>query len=163
MTEVIVDTNVAVVANEQNDGVVASCIDACKVFIATARDGCTVLIDEADAIRQEYAQALKQSRPFGLGALFLMHIYQHQHNPARVRRVPLPIAAGGEYVDFPDDPALATFDKSDRKFAALARRTGLPVTNATDSDWIDHITALNANGIAVNFLCGPDKTGWFTT
>lgn len=162
MTEVIVDTNVAVVANEQNDGVATSCIDACKIFVATARDQHVVLVDDADAIRQEYAQALQQSRPYGLGALFLQHIYQHQYNLARVRRVALPVAASGEYADFPNDPALAAFDPSDRKFAALARRTGISVTNATDSDWIDNIAALNAYGITVDFLCGHNKEDWFT-
>jgi hypothetical protein len=98
-----------------------------------------------------------------LGTLFLQHIYQHQFNPARVRRVPLPLAAGGGYADFPDDPALANFDPSDRKFAALARKTKTPVTNAIDSDWADNMDALKANGIAVNFLCGYDKEKWFTT
>jgi hypothetical protein len=162
MTEVIVDTNVAVVANQQNFGVVASCIDACIIFIAMARGEHVVLIDDADAIRQEYAQALQQSRPYGLGALFLQHVYQHQYNPARVRRVALALDADGEYADFPNDPALANFDPSDRKFATLARNTGVPVTNATDSDWIDNIAALNAQQISVDFLCGQHKTGWFT-
>jgi hypothetical protein len=161
MTEVIVDTNVAVVANQQNGGVVASCIDACMIFIAAVRGNHIVLIDDADAIRQEYAQALQESRPHGLGALFLLHVYQHQYNPTRVRRVALARDAGGNYADFPDDPTLANFDPSDRKFAALARKTGVPVTNATDSDWIDSIVALNAQGIAVDFLCGQNKTSWF--
>ena len=98
-----------------------------------------------------------------MGTLFLQHIYQNQFYPARVRRVSLPLTAGGEYADFPDDPALANFDPSDRKFAALARRTKTAVTNAIDSDWADHLTALNANGIAVNFLCDCDKEKWFTT
>lgn len=156
------DTNVAVVANAQNAGVATSCVDACKLFVATARNSHVVLIDEADAIRQEYAQALQQSRPYGLGALFIQHIYQYQYDPKRVRRIKLPVAANGEYTDFPNDPSLAAFDPSDRKFAALARKTGIPVTNATDSDWIDNIVALNSNGIAVDFLCGNDKTDWFT-
>lgn len=160
MIEVIVDTNVAVVANQQNGGVVASCVDACTIFIAAARDKHVILIDDSDAIRQEYARALQQAKPYGLGTLFLQHIYQHQFNPTRVKRIPLPMAASGEYADFPSDTELAHFDPSDRKFAALARRTGTPVTNATDSDWIDNIVALNAHGIAVNFLCGQNKAKW---
>jgi hypothetical protein len=161
MTEVIVDTNVAVVANQQNGGVVTSCIDACTIFITMARGQHIVLIDDADAILQEYAKALQKSRPYGLGALFLQHVYQHQYNPARVRRVALATNAGGQFADFPNDPALANFDPSDRKFAALARKAGVPVTNATDSDWVDSIAALNAQGIAVDFLCGQNKTSWF--
>ncbi|SEP49900.1 hypothetical protein SAMN02990966_07448 [Rhodospirillales bacterium URHD0017] len=162
MTEVIVDTNVAVVANKQNSSVVATCVDACMVFITTARNQHIVLMDDGDAIRQEYAQALQQSRPYGLGALFLQHVYQYQYDPTRVRRVPLAIAVDGGYADFPNDAMLANFDISDRKFAALARKTGVPVTNATDSDWADNIATLNAHGIAVDFLCGQNKTSWFT-
>lgn len=156
------DTNVAVVANEQNGDVVPACVDACKMFIATAREQHVLLIDEGDSIRLEYAQALQQSRPYGLGALFLQHIYQYQFDPTRVRRVALPVAAG-VYVDFPSDPALAAFDLSDRKFAALSRRTGVPVTNATDSDWANDLAALNANGIVVDFLCTSNQATWFNT
>lgn len=163
MTEVIVDTNVAVVANMQNPQVVQSCIDACAVFMAEVVAQHVVLLDDEDAIRQEYAGALLMPRPHPLGAQFLVLLLQQQYNPARVRRVSLPRNAAGEFVDFPAAPELAGFDPSDRKFAALARKTGVAVTNAADSDWADNLTALNANGIAVDFLCGCDKTKWFTT
>lgn len=63
-------------------------------------------------------------------------------------------------MDFPAVPELANFDPSDRKFAAMSRNTGVAVTNAIDSDWADSLIALNANGIAVNFLCGCDKSTW---
>jgi hypothetical protein len=68
---------------------------------------------------------------------------------------------GGDFVDFPNLPELVGFDLDDRKFAALARKTGVPVTTAIDSDWADHLTSLNANDIAVNFLCGCEKAKWF--
>ncbi len=163
MTEVIIDTNVAVVANRQNPDVAQGCVDNCIAFITAAHSQHVVIVDDADAVRQEYAQALQQSRPYGLGALFLQHVYQQQFNPNRVRRVNLPIGPDGEYVDFPGGGALATFDPSDRKFAALSKQTGVAVTNAVDSDWADHLAHLHAAGIVVDFLCGCDKTKWFTT
>ena len=162
MSEVIVDTNVAIIANRQNSSVVANCVEACIRFLAEAPTKHIVLIDEGDEIRAEYAKALEMSRPYELGAQFLIHVLRQQFNPARVRRVALPKAVSGEFSDFPTDPMLATFDVSDRKFAALARKTGVAVTNATDSDWADYLAALNANGISVKFLCGCDKTKWFT-
>ena len=161
MSEVIVDTNAAVVANRQNLDVIGSCADACILFLMNARDQHVVLIDCGDEIRAEYAKALRTSRPYELGALFLMHIYQHQYNPKRVRRVELQKREGGDFVDFPTLPELAGFDLDDRKFAALARKTGVPVTTAIDSDWADYLTSLNANDIAVNFLCGCEKAKWF--
>ena len=66
------------------------------------------------------------------------------------------------FVDFPDDPALAEFDLSDRKFAALARRSGAPVANATDGGWLQHRSALEANEISVEFVCGCDPLQWTT-
>ena len=100
-------------------------------------------------------------RPYQLGAQFLIHVLQNQHGDRHVRLVRLARDAAGDFVDFPKVAELARFDRSDRKFAALARRTGVAVTNATDSDWADSLPSLNANGIAVTFLCGCDKTKWF--
>lgn len=161
MSDVIIDTNVALVANRQNHNVVTRCVDACTRFLSRARTDHVVLIDSGDEIRAEYAHALQQCRPYELGAQFLIHIYQQQYNPNRVRRIDLDKTADGVFVDFPEAPELACFDQSDRKFAALARKTGTAVTNATDSDWADSLAALNANNIAVDFLCGCDKTKWF--
>ena len=155
------DTNVAVIANRQNDAVVQSCVDACIAFISLARSRHVVLMDDADAIRAEYARALAQRRPYELGAQFLFHVLQQQYNPKHVRRVPLPLNNAGAFTDFPTVPELAGFDPSDRKFAALSRRTNVPVTNAADSDWAISLAALNANGIQVEFLCGSDRTRWF--
>ncbi len=161
MNDVIIDTNVEVLANRQNSKVVQDCIDACIQFIIMVRTDRVVLIDDGDEIRAEYARALRQRRPYELGAQFLLHLYQQQHNPKHVRRVRVDKAADGSFTDFPDVPELAAFDQADRKFAALARKTGVAVTNAADSDWADSLAALSANGIAVDFLCGCDKTKWF--
>ena len=157
MTEVIIDTNVAVVANEQSAIVDPACAIACKRFIGGIIDsGQVVLLDSADEIRAEYARAVRMGRPYQLGAQFLLHVLQHQYDDRHVRRVNLARRPDGTFADFPDTPELAAFDRSDRKFAALARKTGIPVTNATDSDWADHAPALKAHGIAVDFLCGFD-------
>jgi len=75
--------------------------------------------------------------------------------------VTLPTTVTGDYLDFPDDPALHNFDRSDRKFAALARRERIPVANATDSDWHQFARPLNAHGIEINFICGCDPSQWF--
>ncbi len=161
MSDVIVDTNVAVVANRQNSNVVDGCVDACILFLSKVRTDHVVLIDSGDEIRAEYAKALRVSRPFGLGALFLRHIFNHQYNPERVRRVDLRKGEHGDFVDFPIVPELVGFDRDDWKFAALAKNTGAAVSNAIDSDWADHLAALKTNGVAVDFLCGCNKSRWF--
>ena len=156
MSEVVIDTNVMVVANRQNAKVAQSCADACVAFLIRARAADVVLLDNGDEIRGEYARALQQGRPYQLGMQFLIHIYQQLGNLRHVRMVELARDGDGGFADFPRDAALAAFDRSDRKFAALARATGAAVTNATDSDWLEFLPALNGCGIEVNFLCGQD-------
>lgn len=163
MTPVIIDTNVIVIANHQNAKVVESCVDTCIRFIINVKINGVVLLDTSDEIRSEYNNALKMGRPHQLGALFLMHIFQQQYNSKYVRQIDIEKTPSGEFVDFPIDPALAKFDRSDRKFAALAKKSGVAVANATDSDWVDFQTPLSDNGITINFLCGCDKKAWFAT
>lgn len=160
MSDVIIDTNVVVVANRQNLKVMPDCADACIFFLLEARKNHVVLLDGDDEIRGEYARAVRMGRPYQLGAQFLIHVLQHQFNPAHARRVDLGKTGASDFADFPTAPELAAFDPSDRKFAALARKTGIAVTNAIDSDWADHLAALNAHDIAVKFLCGCDKAKW---
>jgi imidazolonepropionase-like amidohydrolase len=69
----------------------------------------------------------------------------------------------GTYEDFPADSDLTGFDKSDRKFAALARRSGVAVAIATDSDWLDFRAPLQKNSVRLQFLCGADREAWFKT
>ena len=161
MSNVIVDTNVAVVANHQNAAVTERCVHACVSFLVEARESHVVFIDHGDEIRAEYAKALAVSPPMRLGALFLMHILMHQYNDKKVRRIDLKKSINGDFVDFPKVPELDKFDRDDRKFAALAKKTGTAVSNAIDSDWADHLVSLEANGIEVKFLCGDQKAGWF--
>lgn len=160
MTDVIVDTNVAVVANMQNDGVAVPCIDACVAFIAGVPGKRRVVIDDGDQVRAEYAGALQMGKPFQLGAQFLVHVLRHQFDAKHVVRIKLGRDDDGAYVDFPRSIELSTFDLSDRKFVALSVKSGVAVTNAVDSDWADSFDDLKASGVSVNFLCGSDKSTW---
>ena len=120
-----------------------------------------VLMDMGDEIRAEYAKAFSDARPYQLGVQFLIHILRHQGDLSRVKMVELMKDGSGEFVDFPKAKELSTFDRSDRKFAALAKKTSVSVTNATDSDWAIHFAALSANNIGVKFLCGAAVKSWF--
>ncbi len=59
------------------------------------------------------------------------------------------------YQEFPKHDDLNDFDKSDRKFVAVANAcTGKPpILQATDSKWWGWKDALNDVGITVHFLC----------
>jgi hypothetical protein len=121
--------------------------------------GCVVL-DLAGEIEAEYHRHLSPRGQPGVGDRFYLEVLNSA--PGRIERVHLPKGEDGEYEDFPQAAELASFDVSDRKFAALARRERIPVANATDSDWLIHCAALAVNMISVHFVCGCDRVTWFT-
>jgi len=163
MRRYVVDTNVPIVANGRADpGNPPSidCREAAVGFLLRALTSATILVDLAGEIQTEYGRRLRPSGQPGVGDRFYQEVLRGA--PRRVQRVDLPKRDDGEYVDCPQALIDDGFDRSDRKFAALARRGRTTVVNATDSDWLDHRAALHGNGIRVDFICGCDRTRWFT-
>jgi hypothetical protein len=128
-------------------------------FLDSLLKGGRVLLDLAGEIQAEYARHLRPAGQPGVGDRFYQAVLHSA--PQRVERIVLPTAPDGSYVDYPRDPALASFDPSDRKFAALAVRAKAPVVVATDSDWITARAPLDAHGVSIRFLCGCDPARWF--
>ena len=164
MTRCVVDTNVPIVANGRPDPKDArppsvDCRVAAIVFLQNILKSGRILVDLAGEIQGEYRRYLNARGQPGVGDRFYLEVLRSE--PQRIERIELPRRADGEYVDLPQALIDAEFDPSDRKFAALARRENVPVANATDSDWLNHRSTLEANGIAVNFLCGCDRRVWF--
>ena len=60
-----------------------------------------------------------------------------------------------DFEEFPLDSELGTFDRSDRKFVAvaLASKNAPQILNAVDSDWWIHRNRLRQHGLVVQFLC----------
>lgn len=160
-----VDTNVPIVANGRPDPTDCSAppsIECRLKAVARLRELLargTILLDLAGEMQKEYRRHLHPSGQPGVGDRFYLEIINSL--PGRVERVDLPLLVSGEYVDFPADPDLADFDRSDRKFAALSCRERVPVVTATDRDWLDHRSALEANGVQIAFVCGCDREAWF--
>ncbi len=155
----VVDTNVPIVANGRNTNATFDCRLAAAEFLNTLRMNGKTVLDLGGKIQKEYRRYLNPSGEPGVGDRFYQIILNSA--PSRVERIELPCdPATGEFVDFPSTPALANFDVSDRKFAAAARRSGIPVANATDRGWLVHNMALRANDIVVEFVCGCDSAKW---
>jgi hypothetical protein len=129
-------------------------------FLQEVLAGGCVVLDVAGEIEAEYHRYLSPRGQPGVGDRFYLEVLNSA--PGRIERVHLPKSEDGEYEDFSKAAELASFDVSDRKFAALARRERIPVANATDSDWLIHCAALAANKISVQFVCGCDRRTWFT-
>ena len=61
----------------------------------------------------------------------------------------------GSYAEFPKSTDLLKFDRSDRKFVALAKAhpANPPIVNGSDTDWWEFKDILTREGIQIVFLC----------
>lgn len=169
MIRYVVDTNVAIVANDRRDlsrgarPPSIDCREAAVKFLMGLIDSHIVLLDSGGEILSEYRTYLRSSGEPGVGDRFYYMLLRMMGSPEKVVVIELPRTDKADYQDFPADPELAGFDPSDRKFAALARRGNAPVVNATDTDWLHHRAALEKHGITVEFICGCRDEAWFAT
>lgn len=163
MSKCIVDTNVPLIANlaerpdpcsDVPDYCIRESVDRIESII---EEGCLV-IDAAGEIFQEYINKLSLRGQPGIGDAFAKWVNDHQFTPGKVDRVPITKdESGSSYNEFPDDPELKGFDRSDRKFVAVAKahpETEKPsILQAADSKWWGWKDALDEHGITVVFLC----------
>jgi hypothetical protein len=157
----VVDTNVPIVANG-GKGTNASAACRLKVidFLEELMSRGRLVVDSAGEIESEYAKNLNYGQP-GVGNRFIQAFLTTASK--RLERVEIVKRSDGSYVDFPNDQDLKKFDLSDRKFAALSKKSGAPVANATDSDWLNDMEKLEKHGIKVHFVCSKDAKSWFST
>ncbi len=153
----VVDTNVAVVASERAEQATLKCVLACVEALVRIQSSGRVAFDKGYRIIEEYRQQLSPSGQPGVGDAFLKWVLQNQANPEHCEVVEIHLRPGSteEFEEFPTDPALAKFDKSDRKFVAVARASPSkpPILNAVDSDWWDFRDELENHGVTIEFLC----------
>lgn len=151
MTALVVDTNVAIVANGRDADVDAQCRSACVERLTAVVADEVVAIDDAGAILQEYAKHLSFAGMPGVGDMFFKHVFNCQHQSAHVRRVAVTPSEDDRrgFEELPDN----TFDRSDRKFLAVAVAAGTVVLNATDSDWREHEELMDELGVEVTQIC----------
>ncbi|MBK8910308.1 MAG: hypothetical protein IPM61_03185 [Chlorobi bacterium] len=152
----IVDTNVLVVANNLPDSHAApSCIQAAIAFLISLKNNGHLVVDADYAIIKEYINNAKSTGQGGVGDAFLKWVLQNRANSNRCTQVQITHHPDREYKEFPDDPNLISFDRSDRKFVAvaLAHPGHPPIVNAVDSDWGNAIDTLGSHGVQVHQLC----------
>ena len=151
------DTNVAVVANEKTPQADQDCIRECIAQLRRIRDACCLLLDDDNLILAEYLRNLNFSGQPGPGDAFFKWLFENQARQEHCRKVSVRTHPDRGFEEFPEDPALNTFDRDDRKFVAVVVASGTSprVMNASDTDWRDHRQALHRHGVEVVFLC-PD-------
>ena len=152
------DTNVPVVANGRSEQADDDCVLACVEALERVRD-LKVVLDDQGHILQEYIQNLSMSGQPGVGDFFMKWVWSVQADLRMCEKVQLTPRddQSEDYAEFPDNPDLDGFDRSDRKFvaAALASRLDPEILKAVDSDWAEptHYTALRRAGLKIRFLC----------
>ncbi len=151
---VVIDTNVLVVANGGHPPAANACVLACIEALEAARAG-VVLVDDGGRILDEYARHASHAGQPGVGDRFFKWLWDHQAMAGSCSQVSITDDADRGFAEFPDDPALAAFDRDDRKFVAVALASGLrpPVLNASDSDWWEFDAVLKHHGVDVDYLC----------
>ena len=114
-----------------------------------------LIIDSAGEVLKNYRAYWQHRGQPGVGDAFYKHVFDHQSNPKKVRRILIAKNAKGEFKDFPTDPTLATFDPSDRVYVApaVAAPEKPLILNAVDSDYFEHRTALEGVGVHVREIC----------
>ncbi len=172
---VVVDTNVPIVANGPKKALSESpepvcttpeskaleaCVTECVKYLkGFGADNRRLALDDRWRIIGEYKHKLRQSGQPGVGDAFLKWVLNNWNNPDRCELVPITPVDNpeGSFAEFPSDPALASFDPSDRKFVAvsLAHPQRPPIVQATDTKWWSQRNELQASGVTVEFLC-PD-------
>jgi len=158
MSAVVVDTNVAKTANGEADHVGLDCIQASIEALSRIRSESVVLIDEQGLILAEYlGSGLSLAGGPGVGDAFVKWVFVNQAKAQHCRKISITVTwdNGQNFAEFPAALELASFDRDDRKFVAVALASGEdpPILNATDTDWRDYKCALERNGVKVDFLC----------
>lgn len=156
MADLVIDTNVPIVANGEHEKASIGCIQACITALVRSRDG-RVVVDDLGLIFAEYRNNLAHRGQPGVGDAFFKWLWDNQANDDHCRRVAVTPLHGGWrlFAEFPDDDRLREFDQSDQKFVAVALASALhpPILNASDTDWWPVRHDLDRHGVVIEFLC----------
>lgn len=157
-SQVVVDTNVLLVANDQHSDVSPGCVIACVEVLQHLRSKGCIVIDDGYEILSEYRQKTKPNTGNRVGDAFLKWLLQNSGNSRYVAQVQINKHAERGFAEFPDDAELREFDHADRKFvaAAVAHPNRPPILQGTDSKWTEWAERLSAHEIKVEFLCPAD-------
>ena len=156
MSAVVLDTNVLVFANMQSgDSPDPDCVRNSRERIVQSRNE-IVVIDSNGEIRREYMRQVDVRGHPTFAGEYIIDLLRNIGNPSRFEQGPI-TNTNGSYREFPTDPELESFDRSDRKFVCVALRSRNSPVIAVSSDrgWRNHHSALQANGIQIEFACSP--------
>ena len=145
----VIDTNVAIVANGNSDHVSIDCQIACADLIEQCAK-LNIALDYDGMMMTEYRKHLSHAGQPGQGDAFFKYLHDNQHAHKKVKRYTItPVDDGRGFDELPDNE----LDPSDHKFLATAVVAKAMIINATDSDWDENINLLEQLNINVHQLC----------
>ena len=158
---VIIDTNVAVVANRKSAQASEDCEQTCINSLLEITSGEVKLaLDDERRIIEEYRGNLSPTGQPGIGDAFLKWVEMNWTDPQKCDLVSItPVGdLENEFQEFPTDSALEDFDPDDRKFVAIAltHPEKPPILQAVDRQWWELRDALSRNSVTVEFICEDD-------
>jgi hypothetical protein len=153
----VVDTNVLIVANRRAEQADLSCEETCIHRLKEIEERGVLLIDDRLLILIEYMHHANFSGQPGAGDKFFKWAWSVQADERFCQRVSITPSDTEQqnFVEFPQDSRLSTFDHSDRKFVAVALKSSAnaEIFSAVDSDWEDHADVLNEIGVHLCLIC----------
>lgn len=153
----VVDTNVATTANGSNAGAPLDCVAASASALAAVMKTGHVFVDDGGRIVKEYRANLRAKGEPGAGDAFVKWLLTHEWGEQRVTRVPITAKADDDedFEELGQPPAGTVYDRSDRKFLAVAAASPEhpPVLQSFDSKWWGWKSALESVGVRLHFLC----------
>lgn len=153
---VIIDTNVLIAANGGSAQVTVENKSTCVLFLETVKEqNGPISMDSLNLIFEEYANHCNHKGQPGVGDAFFKWLYLNQGYDTICEKVAITTDNEWGFDEFPHDENLRNFDRSDRKFVAVAL-TSLHnpiICNATDSDWKIFSRLLAIHGVTIRQLC----------
>lgn len=155
MSNYVIDTNIIAAANGKATHIFKNDVIKCQQFLikifSKQRD--CISIDSIGLIFREYFKYSSLSGKPGIGDSFLKWLFLNQANPDICESVCVNLINGSDsdFKEFPIDDDLKGFDRSDKKFVAvaIASKKSPKICNACDSDWNNYAETLNKHGVKI--------------
>lgn len=150
----VVETNVCIAANGRSTHANVTCQLACVEFLERlvshkSRD--QIFLDDSGLILDEYKKHLHYKGQPGVGDVFFKYLHDHMYVSDKIMLVHVS-QLEDEQRGFLELP-VNRFDKSDRKFLAVALVGKATVVNALDTDWHEQAAFINFLSVPVKQLC----------
>lgn len=155
---VVVDTNVAVVANGRSQQASANCIHTCIEILEQIMFGeMKLVLDDNWRILDEYMRNLR-TNDADIGYRFLRWLLTNKDKSCDFVTITPIDGSLNAFDEYPTDTALIDFDSDDRKFIAVViAHSGKPtILQAVDAKWWNYRDALQQNGVTIEFICEED-------